>query len=134
MNSHTNGQVMFFLVCASFALVLLTNQGAEARLVGVPSPQCHPSVVGSMPPRIRKICEALETIMEFSDSMENYLEEKGESYYFYRCCLCHTTDFLLAVLCLTLTVAILTSIFEVSVQFKNNFIVYYSMTEQTKRS
>ena len=80
MNSHTNGQVMFFLVCTSFAFVLLTIQGAEGRLVGVPSPQCHPSIVGSMPPRIRKICDALETMMEFSDSMENYLEEKGESH------------------------------------------------------
>ena len=48
------------------------------RVVGVPSPQCHPSVVGSMPPRIRKICQALETIMEFSDSMETFLDEKGQ--------------------------------------------------------
>ena len=30
-----------------------------------------------MPPKIRKICEALSTIWEFSDAMENYLDEKG---------------------------------------------------------
>ena len=47
-------------------------------MVGIPSPQCHPSVIGSMPLRIRKICEALETIYEFSDQMETYLEEKGK--------------------------------------------------------
>jgi len=29
-----------------------------------------------MPPKIRKICEALSTIWEFSDAMENYLDEK----------------------------------------------------------
>jgi hypothetical protein len=31
-----------------------------------------------MPPRIKKICEALTTIWEFSDAMENYLDEKGK--------------------------------------------------------
>jgi hypothetical protein len=50
----------------------------QFRVVGLPSPQCHPSVVGSMPPRIQKICHALETIMELSDSMDNYLDQKGK--------------------------------------------------------
>ena len=54
-------------------------------MVGIPSPQCHPSVIGSMPLRIRKICEALETIYEFSDQMETYLEEKGK----YLACIQH---------------------------------------------
>jgi hypothetical protein len=48
----------------------------EARSVALPSPQCHPAVVNTMKPRIRQICKALEAIWEFSDVMENYLDEK----------------------------------------------------------
>jgi hypothetical protein len=62
------------------------------RIVAVPSPQCHPSVVGSMPPRIRKICEALETLIELSDPMEPYIEEKGFPPFFktvdFNCLIC----------------------------------------------
>ena len=67
----------------SFALdvllvaVFLTLTTIEARQVALPGPQCHPSVVNTMPPKIRQICKALETIWEFSDTMENYLDEKG---------------------------------------------------------
>ena len=65
-------------------------------MVGIPSPQCHPSVIGSMPLRIRKICEALETIYEFSDQMETYLEEKGKylacnQHFFSLSCSCRST-------------------------------------------
>merc|ERR1712241_984842 len=49
---------------------------AEARSVALPSPQCHPAVVNTMKPRIKQICKALEAIWEFSDVMENYLDEK----------------------------------------------------------
>ena len=80
MPSFTFAQIKLFLFSSTLLWAMLSLQGgAEARMVGVPSPQCHPSVVGSMPPRIRKICEALETMMEFSNSMETYLEEKGNS-------------------------------------------------------
>ena len=69
----------------SFLLLLLTIilsysiKLTESKSINLPSPQCHPSVVDSMPPRIRKICEALETIWEFSDAMDTYLEEKGNN-------------------------------------------------------
>ena len=46
--------------------------------MALPNPQCHPDVVGTMKPRIRQICKALEAIWEFSDVMQNYLDEKGE--------------------------------------------------------
>ena len=61
-------------------LVLLLSRASvsEARSVNLPSPQCHPSIIQSMPPKIRKICDALSTIWEFSEAMENYLDEKGE--------------------------------------------------------
>merc|ERR1712038_1740956 len=49
---------------------------AEARSVALPSSQCHPAVVNTMKPRIKQICKALEAIWEFSDVMENYLDEK----------------------------------------------------------
>jgi hypothetical protein len=49
------------------------------RSINLPSPQCHPTVIDAMPQRIKKICEALTTIWEFSDAMENYLDEKGQS-------------------------------------------------------
>jgi hypothetical protein len=80
MKSFTFAQIKLFLFSTTLLWAVLNLQaGAEARMVGVPSPQCHPSVVSSMPPRIRKICEALETMMEFTNSMENYIEEKGNS-------------------------------------------------------
>ena len=61
-------------------LVLLLSRASvsEARSVNLPSPQCHPSIIQSMPPKIRKICDALSTIWEFSEAMENYLDEKGD--------------------------------------------------------
>ena len=62
----------------SIGLLVLLLSGAEARSVNLPSPQCHPSIISSMPPKIRKICDALSTIWEFSDAMENYLDEKGD--------------------------------------------------------
>ena len=68
--------------------------------MALPSPQCHPAVVNTMKPRIKQvkskclsnvnlhhlmcpttplqICKALEAIWEFSDVMENYLDEKGK--------------------------------------------------------
>ena len=69
--------------CAAILLVVLATillqpcPVAEARQVALPGPQCHPSVVRSMPERIRKICDALKVIWDFNDSMENYLDEKG---------------------------------------------------------
>jgi len=64
----------------SIGLLVLLLSGAsvsEARSVNLPSPQCHPSIIQSMPPKIRKICDALSTIWEFSEAMENYLDEKA---------------------------------------------------------
>lgn len=58
-------------------IVLQPNMVTEARQVALPGPQCHPSVVRTMPERIRKICDALKVIWDFNDSMENYLDEKG---------------------------------------------------------
>ena len=58
-------------------LLFLSPSLTEARSVNLPSPQCHPSIIQSMPPKIRKICDALSTIWEFSEAMENYLDEKG---------------------------------------------------------
>ena len=66
------------ITVVSIGLLVLLLSGAEARSVNLPSPQCHPSIISSMPPKIRKICDALSTIWEFSDAMENYLDEKGE--------------------------------------------------------
>ena len=64
------------VIIAAFALQPYSPI-AEARQVALPGPQCHPSVVRSMPERIRKICDALKVIWDFNDSMENYLDEKG---------------------------------------------------------
>jgi len=66
------------VIVAAFALQPYSSI-AEARQVALPGPQCHPSVVRSMPERIRKICDALKVIWDFNDSMENYLDEKGPS-------------------------------------------------------
>jgi len=66
---------ILFVILATF--VLQPYSVAEARQVALPGPQCHPSVVRSMPERIRKICDALKVIWDFNDSMENYLDEKG---------------------------------------------------------
>jgi len=66
------------VIIAAFALQPYSSI-AEARQVALPGPQCHPSVVRSMPERIRKICDALKVIWDFNDSMENYLDEKGPS-------------------------------------------------------
>jgi len=66
------------VIIAAFALQPYSSV-AEARQVALPGPQCHPSVVRSMPERIRKICDALKVIWDFNDSMENYLDEKGPS-------------------------------------------------------
>merc|ERR1712020_700892 len=60
-------------------IALQPHSVAEARQVALPGPQCHPSVVRSMPERIRKICDALKVIWDFNDSMETYLDEKGSS-------------------------------------------------------
>jgi len=66
------------VIVAAFALQPYSSI-AEARQVALPGPQCHPSVVRSMPERIRKICDALKVIWDFNDSMENYLDEKAKS-------------------------------------------------------
>lgn len=68
------------LVSLALALLALSIQPSEARSVALPSPQCHPAVVNTMKPRIRQICKALEAIWEFSDVMENYLDEKGNEW------------------------------------------------------
>lgn len=66
------------ILCVVVASIALhPYSAAEARQVALPGPQCHPSVVRSMPERIRKICDALKVIWDFNDSMENYLDEKG---------------------------------------------------------
>ena len=67
---------ILLVILAAFALEPYSV--AEARQVALPGPQCHPSVVRSMPERIRKICDALKVIWDFNDSMENYLDEKGK--------------------------------------------------------
>ena len=67
---------ILFAILATFTLQPYSV--AEARQVALPGPQCHPSVVRSMPERIRKICDALKVIWDFNDSMENYLDEKGK--------------------------------------------------------
>jgi len=73
-----------FLIKCCLALtgcILLTSPAAiEARQVALPGPQCHPSIIATMPPRIRQICKALETIWEFNDTMEDYLDEKDDDY------------------------------------------------------
>jgi len=61
---------------ATMVALLLSSVTVESRQVALPGPQCHPSVINSMPQRIRQICKALETIWEFNDTMEDYLDEK----------------------------------------------------------
>ena len=77
------------ITVVSIGLLVLLLSGAEARSVNLPSPQCHPSIISSMPPKIRKICDALSTIWEFSDAMENYLDEKGDFYLKRKCFILH---------------------------------------------
>lgn len=70
-------------------LLTLSVIPAWSKSINLPSPQCHPSVIDTMPQRVKKICEALSTIWEFSDAMNNYLDEKGKSRkidYFNDCC------------------------------------------------
>merc|ERR1719273_97392 len=75
--SYIQCKATFALVSISLLIAASCPFQTEARSVNLPSPQCHPSIINSMPPKIRKICEALSTIWEFSDAMENYLDEKG---------------------------------------------------------
>ena len=69
------------LVASLLAFLMIASSGplkaVQGRSVNLPSPQCHPSIINSMPPKIRKICDALSTIWEFSEAMESYLDEKG---------------------------------------------------------
>jgi len=51
---------------------------SEGKSFNLPTPQCQPSVIDTMPQRVRKFCETLGTIWEFSDAMNNYLDEKGK--------------------------------------------------------
>jgi hypothetical protein len=76
-------KIMAALFAGLFVILVLVPNPSEARSVNLPSPQCHPSIVSSMPPRIRKICEALSTIWQFSDAMDNYLDEQEEEDYGY---------------------------------------------------
>jgi len=74
--SYIPCKATFAVVSISLLIALSCPFQSEARSVNLPSPQCHPSIINSMPPKIRKICDALSTIWEFSDAMENYLDEK----------------------------------------------------------
>merc|ERR1719273_515677 len=74
--SYIQCKATFALVSISLLIAASCPFQTEARSVNLPSPQCHPSIINSMPPKIRKICEALSTIWEFSDAMENDLDEK----------------------------------------------------------
>jgi hypothetical protein len=64
------------ILAISIILFTLASQ-LQCKSINLPSPQCRPSVIDTMPQRVRKICEALGTIWEFSDAMNNYLDEKG---------------------------------------------------------
>jgi len=75
--SYIPCKATFAVVSISLLIALSCPFQSEARSVNLPSPQCHPSIINSMPPKIRKICDALSTIWEFSDAMENYLDEKA---------------------------------------------------------
>merc|ERR1711997_1250253 len=79
--SYIQCKATFALVSISLLIAASCPFQTEARSVNLPSPQCHPSIISSMPPKVRKICEALSTIWEFSDVMENYLDEKASSAY-----------------------------------------------------
>jgi hypothetical protein len=72
MSWQRTAQVFLLLLLSLFAV-----KWSDGRSINLPSPQCHPTVIDVMPQRIKKICEALTTIWEFSDAMENYLDEKG---------------------------------------------------------
>lgn len=65
-----------------YVLLLIMSMSisiSESRSVLLPSPQCHPSIVNTMPDRYRKICEALATIFDLSDTVDNYIDEKDET-------------------------------------------------------
>lgn len=65
------------LAILSFGLLLVISQHLnEARSVNLAPPQCHPSIISSMPPEVKKVCKALSTLYEISDTMENYLDDK----------------------------------------------------------
>ena len=59
-------------------LLMVNVSPSESRSFTLPSPQCHPNIVSSMPDRYRKICEALATIFDLSDTVDNYIDEKGK--------------------------------------------------------
>lgn len=51
---------------------------SEGRNIPPPSPQCHPSVVHAMPPRIRKVCAALAAFLDYPDEAEPVSLIKGK--------------------------------------------------------
>jgi len=67
-----------FTITLACCMLLTSSSIVEGRQVALPGPQCHPSIIHTMPPRIRQICKALETIWEFNDTMEDYLDEKDD--------------------------------------------------------
>nr|XP_040570552.1 myosuppressin-like isoform X5 [Lepeophtheirus salmonis] len=69
-------QVLFPLSITVLMILSSTPLLVESRSVVLPSPQCHPSIVQNMPDRYRKICDALATILDLSDAMDNYIDEK----------------------------------------------------------
>lgn len=63
----------------SYVILFLLSFVNGRKMAQLSSPQCHPSVLKSMPIRIRRVCEALTTIMENSEGQEMFPFEKGKT-------------------------------------------------------
>ena len=66
------------ILSLGLSVVISSISLSEARSVNLAPPQCHPSIINSMPPEVKKVCKALSTLWEISDTMESYLDEKGK--------------------------------------------------------
>ena len=75
-------------------LVAFSLHTSEARSVNLAPPQCHPSIISSMPPEVKKVCKALSTLYEISDTMENYLDDKGKLIFAWKSLMLGFQDFM----------------------------------------
>merc|ERR1712080_195151 len=63
------------LVCWICTLLVLMASRAQAKNIPINVPKCNPNLVDRLPPKIQKICDALDSIWDLSGGMENYNDD-----------------------------------------------------------
>ncbi|XP_044591077.1 myosuppressin [Cotesia glomerata] len=64
---------MNYLLSTTFIIMSVLS----GEILGMPPAQCNPSILDEVPPKIRKVCDALSTIYQLGMAMENYIIDKA---------------------------------------------------------